>query len=77
LVGDGGFLMTGNELATAMHCRLPVTVIVANNASYGSIRLNQEKSPASSTSRPSRRWASSGDDSDRSSATGTTVNVPW
>ena len=43
LVGDGGFLMTGNELATANQYRLPVTVIVANNNSYGTIRLHQEK----------------------------------
>jgi len=43
LVGDGGFLMTGNELATAIQYRLPVTVIVANNNSYGTIRLHQEK----------------------------------
>ncbi|HKF71314.1 MAG TPA: thiamine pyrophosphate-dependent enzyme [Stellaceae bacterium] len=43
LVGDGGFLMTGNELATAIQYRLPVTVIVANNGSYGTIRLHQEK----------------------------------
>jgi acetolactate synthase-1/2/3 large subunit len=43
LVGDGGFLMTGNELATAIQYNLPVTVIVANNNSYGTIRLHQEK----------------------------------
>ncbi|HXA70013.1 MAG TPA: thiamine pyrophosphate-dependent enzyme [Stellaceae bacterium] len=43
LVGDGGFLMTGNELATAIQYHLPVTVIVANNNSYGTIRLHQEK----------------------------------
>jgi acetolactate synthase I/II/III large subunit len=43
LVGDGGFLMTGNELATAIQYRLPVTVIVANNNCYGTIRLHQEK----------------------------------
>jgi acetolactate synthase I/II/III large subunit len=43
LVGDGGFLMTGNELATAVQYRLPVTIIVANNRSYGTIRQHQEK----------------------------------
>src|SRR5579883_1527804 len=43
LIGDGGFLMTGNELATAIQYRLPVTAIVANNNSYGTIRLHQEK----------------------------------
>jgi acetolactate synthase-1/2/3 large subunit len=43
LIGDGGFLMTGNELATAVQYRLPITAIVANNRSYGTIRLHQEK----------------------------------
>ena len=43
LIGDGGFLMTGNELATAVQYRLPVTAVVANNRSYGTIRLHQEK----------------------------------
>jgi len=42
LVGDGGFLMTGNELATAIERKLPLTIVLANNGSYGSIRLNQE-----------------------------------
>ena len=44
LVGDGGMLMTGNELATAVQHRLPLILIVANNGSYGTIRLHQEKS---------------------------------
>ncbi|HEX7966906.1 MAG TPA: thiamine pyrophosphate-dependent enzyme, partial [Stellaceae bacterium] len=43
LVGDGGMLMTGNELAVAVERRLPLVLIVANNASYGTIRLHQEK----------------------------------
>ncbi len=42
-VGDGGMLMTGNELATAVQHRLPIVIIVANNGSYGTIRLHQEK----------------------------------
>ncbi len=42
-VGDGSFLMTGNEIAVAVERRLPIRFILANNASYGSIRLNQEK----------------------------------
>lgn len=44
LVGDGGMLMTGNELAVAVAQRLPLTVIVSSNGSYGTIRLHQEKS---------------------------------
>ena len=42
-VGDGGFLMTGNELATAMQCGAHPVVIVADNGSYGTIRMHQEK----------------------------------
>ncbi|WP_018789776.1 thiamine pyrophosphate-dependent enzyme [Salinispora arenicola] len=43
VVGDGGFLMTGSELATAVSHRLPLVVLVANNGSYGTIRLHQER----------------------------------
>lgn len=42
-VGDGGFLMTGNELATAIQYRVPVRLFVSNNCSYGTIRMHQEK----------------------------------
>ena len=42
LVGDGGFLMTGNELATAVRYGARVRLFVANNASFGTIRLHQE-----------------------------------
>jgi acetolactate synthase I/II/III large subunit len=40
LVGDGGMLMTGNELAVAVQHKLPLVIIVANNGSYGTIRLH-------------------------------------
>ena len=43
VVGDGGFLMTGNELATAVQYGARVRLFVANNRSYGTIRLHQEK----------------------------------
>ena len=43
LVGDGGFLMTGNEMIAAVQRHLPILFIVSNNASYGSIRLHQER----------------------------------
>ena len=43
LVGDGGFLMTGNELAVAAQLGLNVTCLVFNNALYGTIRLHQER----------------------------------
>jgi acetolactate synthase-1/2/3 large subunit len=41
--GDGCFLMTGQELATAVQEHLNVIVIVVNNEMYGTIRLHQER----------------------------------
>jgi acetolactate synthase-1/2/3 large subunit len=41
--GDGDFLMTGQELATAVQYRLPVMFIVVNNGMYGTIRMHQER----------------------------------
>ncbi len=41
--GDGCFLMTGHELATATQYGLGIIVIVVNNGMYGSIRAHQEK----------------------------------
>lgn len=43
LAGDGGFLMTGNELAVAAQHGLNVVCLVFNNALYGTIRLHQER----------------------------------
>ena len=43
VIGDGGFLMTGQELATAVHYGARPRLFVANNASYATIRLHQEK----------------------------------
>ena len=43
-VGDGGFLMTGNEMILASEHNLPIKFIVSNNSSFGTIRLYQEKS---------------------------------
>jgi acetolactate synthase-1/2/3 large subunit len=41
--GDGCFLMTGQELATAAQHDVAVIVIVVNNNSYGVIRQHQER----------------------------------
>jgi len=43
LAGDGCFLMTGQELATAVRHRLAIVFIVFNNGMYGTIRMHQEK----------------------------------
>ncbi|MDJ0936829.1 MAG: thiamine pyrophosphate-binding protein [Kiloniellales bacterium] len=41
--GDGCFLMTGQELATAVQYRLNVIILVVNNGMYGTIRMHQER----------------------------------
>jgi acetolactate synthase I/II/III large subunit len=41
--GDGDFLMTGQELATAAQYELPIVVLVVNNGMYGTIRMHQER----------------------------------
>ena len=42
-VGDGGFLMTGPELATAVQQRLAIKVIVCDNGAYGTILMHQHR----------------------------------
>ena len=41
--GDGCFLMTGQELATAVQYELAIVVIVVDNGMYGTIRMHQER----------------------------------
>ena len=41
--GDGCFLMTGQELATAVQYGLKLVVLVVNNGMYGTIRMHQER----------------------------------
>jgi acetolactate synthase I/II/III large subunit len=41
--GDGCFMMTSQELATAVQYALPIVTIVANNGVYGTIRMHQER----------------------------------
>jgi acetolactate synthase-1/2/3 large subunit len=43
VAGDGDFLMTGQELATAVQRRLGIIVLVVNNGMYGTIRMHQER----------------------------------
>jgi acetolactate synthase I/II/III large subunit len=40
-VGDGGFLMTGQELVTAVQEGLPVKVVLGDNGAYGTIAMHQ------------------------------------
>jgi len=41
-LGDGGALMTGSELATAVQYGAHVKTFISNNGSYGTIRMHQE-----------------------------------
>jgi acetolactate synthase I/II/III large subunit len=43
-VGDGGLLMSGSELATAVQFGLKVIVILVNNGMFATIRMHQELS---------------------------------
>ena len=43
VAGDGDFLMTGQDFATAVQYQLPVIVLVADNGIYGTIRMHQER----------------------------------
>ncbi|WP_188622758.1 thiamine pyrophosphate-binding protein [Caldalkalibacillus thermarum] len=42
LSGDGGFMMTAQELETAVRYHIPVISLVFNNGMYGTIRMHQE-----------------------------------
>ncbi|GAC90520.1 thiamine pyrophosphate protein [Anoxybacillus flavithermus NBRC 109594] len=42
LSGDGGFMMTMQELETAVRYKIPIISIVFNNQMYGTIRMYQE-----------------------------------
>jgi acetolactate synthase-1/2/3 large subunit len=41
--GDGDFLMTGQEFATAVQYGLPVITLIYDNGMYGTIRAHQER----------------------------------
>ena len=43
ICGDGDFLMTGQELATAVQYDAPFVTLVVNNGLYGTIRMHQER----------------------------------
>jgi acetolactate synthase I/II/III large subunit len=43
IAGDGDFLMNGQEFATAVQYDLPLTILIADNGIYGTIRMHQER----------------------------------
>ncbi len=42
-VGDGGFLMSGQEIATALQFGAKPIILIVNNGLYGTIRMHQER----------------------------------
>jgi acetolactate synthase-1/2/3 large subunit len=43
ITGDGGFMFTATEIATAIHHRIPLVTVVFNDGAYGNVRRNQEE----------------------------------
>ncbi|HYD04763.1 MAG TPA: thiamine pyrophosphate-dependent enzyme, partial [Reyranella sp.] len=43
VAGDGDFLMTGQEFATAVQYNLPIIVVISDNGIYGTIVMHQER----------------------------------
>ncbi len=43
IAGDGDFLMTGQEFATAVQYNLPIIVVISDNGIYGTIVMHQER----------------------------------
>ena len=41
--GDGGFLFTATEMATAVHHRIPLVAVVFNDSAYGNVRRIQQE----------------------------------
>jgi acetolactate synthase-1/2/3 large subunit len=41
--GDGGFMFTASELATAIRHRIPLTTVVFADGAFGNVRRNQEE----------------------------------
>ena len=43
IAGDGGFMFTASEMATAMHHRIPLVTIVFNDGAFGNVRRIQQE----------------------------------
>jgi acetolactate synthase I/II/III large subunit len=43
LAGDGDFLMSAPELATAVQHEVPIVIVIFDNGMYGTIRMHQER----------------------------------
>ena len=43
ICGDGGFMFTATEMATAMRHRIPLVTVVFNDGAYGNVRRIQQE----------------------------------
>ena len=43
ITGDGGFMFTANEMATAVRHRIPLTAIVFTDGAFGNVRRIQQE----------------------------------
>jgi acetolactate synthase I/II/III large subunit len=43
VAGDGDFLMTGQDFATAVQYNIPIIILLSDNGMYGTIRMHQER----------------------------------
>lgn len=62
VVGDGGFLMSAGELATAVRLNLPVVIIVLTDNDLALIRIKQEKKQNPAYGTPIRKVGTIGGD---------------
>ena len=69
--GDGGFLMSGQEIATALQYGFKPLILVINNAMYGTIRMHQERSY------PGRNPATGPTDEERDTTPSMTYESVW
>ena len=56
VVGDGDFLMGATAIWTAVHYRIPLMVVVSNNASFYNDELHQERVAHTRTRPPENKW---------------------
>jgi acetolactate synthase-1/2/3 large subunit len=62
VVGDGGFLMTAGEIATAIRCKLNIVILVLTDNDLALIRIKQEKKGNPIYGTPIRQRGSIGGD---------------
>jgi thiamine pyrophosphate-dependent acetolactate synthase large subunit-like protein len=56
IVGDGDFLMGATAVWTAVHYKLPLLLVVSNNASWYNDELHQERVAKMRSRPPENKW---------------------